>query len=259
MTVLAIEAGNTRIKAGLFEVDSAGLPHLLGQTVAWPHGSPLARDTLTQLARGTHISEALVSGSRPSAVEGLTSLLKTRGLFRPPLPRLTVVSRYDQIAVPLGISFPETVGLDRLLAARAALVNRPVGEGRIIISAGTATTVDLIDREGRFAGGAILPGIDLGGQALHTQTELLPLMTAQLIDPDVEVLGRHTRAAIASGLLWGQVGAVREIASRLARDHSVPGPWLLTGGAAPWLAPGLASLVTPRPDLTLFGLALTSP
>jgi type III pantothenate kinase len=135
----------------------------------------------------------------------------------------------------------------------AAVRLHPGGGPGLVVSCGTAITVDRIAVDGTWQGGAIAPGLRLSARALH-------LLTAQLPEVDISeappVWGPSTLPALAAGVYWGVVGSIRELLKRQETDL-LPSPWLLwTGGDAPNLAPWIAGddahIV---PDLVLLGLS----
>ena len=149
------------------------------------------------------------------------------------------------------------MGIDRLLNAVAANHIRPDKTPAVIIDCGTATTVDYISAAGAFAGGAILPGFELSARALHQYTARLPLIdVATLGHSPPNPLGHNTAAAIQSGLFWGQLGAVRELITRLS-DDTVSPLILLTGGGGSLLQPYISEAIY-EPHLSLQGLSLTA-
>lgn len=136
----------------------------------------------------------------------------------------------DATSIPIEarIPHPARVGPDRLLAAWGASLNRTVP--LIVIDLGTATTVDAVDAEGAFAGGAILPGMALGASALAASTALLPAVELSLPS---RAIGRDTVAALRSGVVLGHLGAIREVATRIAGELAPDGPRpaaIATGG-----------------------------
>jgi type III pantothenate kinase len=164
------------------------------------------------------------------------------------------ISRHGDLPLNISVDSPERVGIDRLLNAVAANVLRPVGQPAIVVSSGTATTVDLITGDGVFAGGAILPGFELAGRSLHEHTALLPqISAAELSGLSVPALGKNTQAAIRAGLLYGQVGAVKELIERLSPDES--SVVYLTGGNGALLAPFFVGRATFETELALRALA----
>ena len=150
-------------------------------------------------------------------------------------------------------SNPLEVGTDRIAGALAAVSLFP-GKNIIVVDFGTATTLDAINKEKIYYGGAIFPG-------LETSMESLSLKTAKL--PSVEILrrehviGRSTSGSIQSGLYFGQLGMVKEITNQMTKElFKSDTPIILATG-------GFSRLFEPenifhdvRTDLVLLGLRL---
>ena len=151
---------------------------------------------------------------------------------------------------------PERVGVDRLAAAVAANTIRQPNRPAIVIDAGSAITVDLVTRDGAFAGGAILPGFRMSAQALYG-ADLLPLAELAPNDEPPPALGRDTAGAIRSGLFWGAVGSVRELVARLSVTLDQQPEIFVTGGDLRQLAAHLpgAQYV---PHMVLAGIAIAA-
>jgi type III pantothenate kinase len=246
--LIAVDVGNCRIKLGHFDEGateplprpdrSVALPLDASdkQLIGWLPGAPAPGDYMW----------AISSVNRPAATRIVESL-KRMGV-----QRTCVLTRGD---VPMAVDLPQPdqVGLDRLvnaLAARAICPGVPV----IVVSIGTAITVNLVSADGAFLGGAILPGLDMSARALHEFTDLLPLVEVAQTDTRI---GRSTNEAMQLGLYWGAIGAVREVIGRLAPDASVE--VVLTGGGAESLVPNLSDGKRSFqwvPHLTLSGIAL---
>lgn len=155
------------------------------------------------------------------------------------------------VAIPIANATrrPEQVGVDRLLAALGAWHARGAS---IVIDAGTALTIDLVTEGPTFQGGAILPGRELSAQALRAGTALLP--EVRFDTAPAARLGRDTEEAIACGIFWGQIGALRLLAARMRAEAPHAG-LCITGGAAPLLAPHLGEAAHHDPDLVFRGIA----
>jgi type III pantothenate kinase len=252
--LLAIDAGNSRLKFGLFV----------------PSRSAFYRRTGTTVSRVVDVSwqaeGAVIAGSNPQAVERVLSSWHDTGMAEP-----LVVRERAEIPVSVDVDFPEKVGLDRLLNAVAANALRPASRPVIVVDSGTATTVNWISSAGTFCGGAILPGLEMSAKALNHYTAVLPLLPVQDLGGELPISpGRNTREALRNGLFWGQVGAIRELVRQLCRQpgirepdfngdqDSADSPWMiLTGGGGPVLSsqfPGLLLL----PSLGMHGLVLTA-
>lgn len=279
-TILAIDAGNSRLKFGLFVPSRSSFYRRSGSNVhkfADPSGdfptclqflAVPSNDAVPWKALGNwEPKRTIIAGSNYRAVERILEEWKLSGL---PVPQ--IIRDRTSIDVQLDVDFPDKVGLDRLLNAVAANVLRPVDRPAIVIDSGTATTVNCVSRGGIFCGGAILPGLEMSAKALHHYTAALPEIPVQEMGGQLpKVPGRNTRDAIRAGLFWGQVGAIRELVHQACddqklndpdfhgeRDDDRNSPWMiLTGGGGPVLHsqfPGLLLL----PSLGMYGLVLTA-
>jgi type III pantothenate kinase len=157
---------------------------------------------------------------------------------------------------------PARVGIDRLVAALAADRLRRPNRAAIVVDLGSAITVDLVDADGAFCGGAILPGIAMSVRALAEHTDALPHVPMDHLDHQPAVIGKSTVPAIQSGIYWGTVGAVRGISAEMSRGLSAAPDMFLTGGASAGVARLIAAESEGRvhhvPHLVLAGIALVN-
>lgn len=227
----------------------------------------LFRDWLVQVSSlSAHVS-GVIAGANPTGIERVLQGWPDDFGAAP-----SVINGSENFPLTIDVEEPRKVGIDRLLNAVAANVIRDAGRAAVIVDSGTATTVDYVTSAGGFAGGAILPGFELSARALHHYTALLPLVSIEeLAGSAHEPVGQNTRKAIHSGLYWGQVGATRELVSRLSapfappfgsapatsahHDRHRPPVLLLTGGGGPLLKTQLQDACL-EPHLALQGLAL---
>lgn len=195
-----------------------------------------------------------VSSVNPPVAERLRAALERRGVADVRLFR----SARD-VSLSHRLENAETAGADRALAVLAATRLHPGGGPGLVVSCGTAVTVERIGEDQIWQGGAIAPGLGPLARSLHELTAQLPRLALEpLNEPDEPppAWGASTVPALRSGLYWGLVGSIREILTRQAEGFRRV-PWLFwTGGDADWLAkrvawPG-ARVV---PDLVLRGLA----
>ena len=127
----------------------------------------------------------------------------------------------------------------------------------IVIDAGSAITLDMVSPAGDFLGGAILPGWQIMAHALSTGTHLLPYVDCSALDAAPDIVGRSTEKAIASGLYWGSLGAVRELVQRMSERWEQTPDQLLAGGDLQMLLPHLGPRVRCVPDMVLRGVIET--
>lgn len=160
------------------------------------------------------------------------------------------------LPIPIGRRLdPESiVGQDRLLNAAAAFDG--LKQACVVIDAGTAITVDFVDGEGTFHGGAILPGARLQLRSLFEHTELLPEVSFEAPDPGA--FGANTVQAMRHGVFYGIRGAVRHLVERYAEFYEAYPHVVATGGDAHSLFDGDELIEHVINDLTLQGIAVTA-
>ena len=159
------------------------------------------------------------------------------------------------LAWKLDVDFPERVGTDRVLAAWAAWNLTDRHAPLLIIQAGTAITVDAVDEHGRYAGGAILPGLRLTLNAMAGGTDLLP----QLFTPHAPIElpplpAKNTEAAMLAGGVAAVIGGIDHLLRRYQDRWSASLPSYLSGGTRAYLSPLLAHPVRVVDHLVLLGL-----
>lgn len=256
--LLCIDVGNSRTKFGLFrseerEKAGSGLPACAASTVV-EHGRALRWQKLRgdlSVHRGD-IIRGFVAGSNP---DGVGSVLEGWPKDWPPPTMLEDVSRFP---LEIRLDQPQKAGVDRILNAVAVNRIRTAGRPAVIVDTGTATTVDAVSSDGAFEGGAILPGFELCARALNQYTAYLPYITVdELQEESSDPLGVNTRAALRSGLIWGQIGAIKELVQRLAERWENAPDVVLTGGGAPLAAPHLPQARW-EAHLSLQGLAVVA-
>lgn len=216
---LAIDIGNTAVKWAAFEgrelrESGVGMPGALLAD---------AESVLT-----------CASGEMPESLAGVRRLDAST-----PLP------------IQLDYKTPATLGADRIADACGAW-SLHKGEACLVIDAGTCITVDFIDGAGVYHGGAIMPGLKMNLQALHTFTAKLPLLDIDNVKR-APVLGRSTEESILAGTLGATMLALAGYVA-LYREKAPALHVLVTGGDARHLADAGATGWEMQPLLTLKGL-----
>ena len=151
--------------------------------------------------------------------------------------------------VRIGIDNPREVGADRVVNAAAA--HRLYGGPLIVIDFGTATTLDAVSEDGEYLGGAIAPGIGIAAEALFQRASKLPRI--ELIPPE-HAIGRNTVTAMQSGVMFGYVGLIENLVSRIRRELDGHVKVVATGGLANVIAKETGVIDEVNSNLTLIGL-----
>lgn len=158
----------------------------------------------------------------------------------------------EDLPIPIVTALDEhaTPGQDRLLNALAAFDH--MKQACVVVDCGTAVTVDFVDGEGVFQGGAIAPGASMQLHALHEHTAALPHV--HLAVPAPSAFGKDTAQAMLNGVYFGIRGMVRHLVERYAEAYEAFPPVVVTGGDAPILFQDDELVDRMIPDLTLWGI-----
>ncbi len=147
---------------------------------------------------------------------------------------------------------PREVGADRIVNAVAA--REQYGAPVIVLDCGTATTFDIVSPAGRYAGGLILPGIEVALAALCQRAAKLPEVSLTRTDT---LIGRDTAGSMQAGSYWSSIDGISGLISRLKRENGYAGaPVVATGGLIPLLRNDLPDVDHHEPHLTLKGLLI---
>ncbi|MDN5364645.1 MAG: type pantothenate kinase [Eubacteriales bacterium] len=153
--------------------------------------------------------------------------------------------------MPIKYENPREVGADRIVNAVAAydLYGGPL----IIVDFGTATTFCAVSEKGEYLGGAIAPGIGISAEALMARAAKLPRV--ELVKPK-SVIGRNTIMSMQAGIIYGYVGLVEYIVTRMKEEMGGTAKVVATGGWAELIARETNCIQEVHPHLTLYGLWL---
>lgn len=231
--ILCIDSGNSRIKWGVHD------GQCWVETGALPHTDLAALSELTKRYQPAKVIFSNVAGDAAAQ-----SIRQTLAVWQP----LFVEARSSRQAAGVTNQYenPQQLGVDRWCALIGARGQTP--RPCLVVMAGTATTIDTLDETGHFPGGLILPGFDLMRLSLSRDTAALPLAEGHH-----QSHPKNTSNAIISGCLEAQAGAIERAFGRIA--HLPGATCLLSGGAAPWLAPLLTIPHRQIDNLVLEGLA----
>jgi type III pantothenate kinase len=248
--LLTIDVGNTNTKLAIFEGSE-----LRG---AWRAATDTTRTAdeyavwLTQLMelnglKRADVDGAIIASVVPETTFNLVTLCRRYFNTQP----LVVGDPAVKLGIQALIDRPEEVGADRLVDAVAA--QERYGGPLIVVDFGTATTFNLVDRDGNYAGGVIAPGINLSLKALYMAAAKLPRVDVRRPQ---RVIATNTVQAMQSGIFWGYVGMIEGIVARMRAEAEAELPVIATGGLASLFAGATTAITTVDSDITLRGLLL---
>ncbi|MDH5749549.1 MAG: type III pantothenate kinase [Rhodospirillales bacterium] len=247
--LLAIDSGNTNIVFAVFGDDG----EILGEWRSSTNSNRTADEIgvwLTQLMtlnnlKRDDVSASIVATVVPATLFSLKTLCRKYFDCDP----LVVGEKGVKLGLNVLLDRPEEVGADRLVNAISAF--ETYGGPLIIVDFGTATTFDVIDENGNYAGGIIAPGINLSLEALHQAAAKLPRVG---IGQPKSVIGKDTVSAMQSGIFWGYTSLIEGLVKRIQDEFGARMDVIATGGLAPLFADSMACIKCSDSELTLRGL-----
>ena len=193
------------------------------------------------------ISDVIISSTVPRVVFNLRVLSDRYFNTRP-----IVVGKPDcKVPIDVRVDAGTAVGPDRIVNSVAGY--DLFGGNLIIVDFGTATTFDVVEKDGAYVGGVIAPGVNLSLQALHQMAAALPHVD---IARPKEVIGTNTVACMQSGVFWGYIGLVKEICRKIIEEKQEVMKIIATGGLAPLLQSSDQLFEAVEDNLTMHGLRL---
>ena len=227
MNIIAIDIGNTNITTALYiddkEIFTESVPgdktDKLSKiiTSSWEQ-MPFVKSAKVKKREGVIV----VSSVKPAWTELVAGICKKK-LDE----KIKQIGKDIPLPIEMGVENPSQVGTDRVVSAAAAFA--VVEDAVIIADFGTAVTIDLVDEQGVFLGGAICPGFELTARALEEGTAKLGKVK---VTRPKNPVGGNTIEAINCGLYFSAIGLLETITRKYAEEI---GKWpqiILTGGAA---------------------------
>ncbi|MEO1040367.1 MAG: type III pantothenate kinase [Pseudomonadota bacterium] len=246
--LLVIDVGNTNT---LFAVHDGG--DWRAQWRAATHTTRTADEYAVWLSQLMALSELSFDDLEACVISSVVpqSLFNLRNLARRYLgTEPIVVGDLDvDLGVRVNLPRPQEAGADRLVNALGCRVK--YSGALIIVDSGTATTFDVLSKDGVFEGGVIAPGINLSMQALHQAAARLPRIA---IEKPQRVLGKDTVGAMQSGVFWGYIDLIDGLVGRLKAEYGEPMTVIATGGVASLFEGSARTIDHYDPDLTIRGL-----
>ena len=261
--LLAVDIGNTAVTLGVFETarpveGDGGLAEPLWRRrlatsgESSPEGwSGAVEGVLSEAGMGAgDVDSAMVCSVVPGVEAAFSAAL--RALFGSP-PLVLSDGQAAGRAARMGVltDDPAEVGADRVVAAAAAYA--VYGGPVIVVDSGTALTVDYVDGDGNYLGGAIAPGVETSSAALiEKAARLAPV---ELRRPE-RAVGRSTDEALRSGAYYGFSGLVDRIVEKMEAEEGRAATVVATGGGAGLVAGGSDRIGVVDESLVLKGLLL---
>lgn len=247
--LLAVDIGNTQTHLGAFRGTDLA-EHWRFRTVSGATGDEIAERIAGLLALSGidrhEIDSTVVSSVVPPL--GREYEVMARRYFDAPCLQ---VGPGIKTGMAIRIDNPYEVGADRLVNAVAAFDR--VAAACVVVDFGTGINFDCVSGAGEYLGGAIAPGVEVSLTALTERGARIPRI--DLAEPEAAI-GKSTKGAIQSGVIFGFAGLIDGIARRILSELGGEPTVIATGGLAHTIAPFCETIDEVDDLLTLTGLRL---
>ncbi len=251
--LLAFDIGNTNIVIGVFDKDQLIKKWRLISDINKSeddYAVDIVELCLTEKIDCLKISGAIIASVVPKLTATINEAVKKLTSESTSEKIMIVGSENVDLKIDLQIKNKEEIGSDRVINSIAGF--KKFGGNLIILDFGTATTFDVVGKNGEYLGGVIAPGINLSLKALHDMTAQLPKIS---VKSQKNVIGKTTIEAMNSGAFFGYIALIEGMISKIEDELGHKTTRIITGGLAELFKDALKNTIEHfEPDLTLEGL-----
>lgn len=216
--LLSIDIGNTNITLAVFDKNN------LVETFRLASDKDLSKEEyqilLKTLCKEYDIKDCVIA----SVVEELNVVLKQACDKAFDLESMLIDTNID-CGLKIKLKNPNEVGADRIANAYCAKLKYSLPA--IVVDIGTATTFDIVSRNGEFLGGVIMPGLNLQFKSLSANTSKLPKINAGISE---KAIGDSTENALLSGIMRGSACAIEGLIHQCELELGEKATIIATGG-----------------------------
>ncbi len=247
--ILAVDVGNTNIVVGCIKDEEILFVERISTDVSKTELEYVVMfSALLDIydIKNSDISGAIIASVVPPLVNILKTAIEKRFGVKPLL-----VGPGVKNGLKIQMDNPAQIGADLIVDAVAGV--RYYGAPLVIIDMGTATTISVVDKEGAYVGGVILPGVKVSLDSLVTRTSQLPNIS---LDPPRKVIGTNTIDCMKGGTIFGQASCLDGMVMRMWEELGYETKVVATGGLAGKIVPYCKREIIYDNELTLKGLGI---
>lgn len=228
--ILAVDIGNTNIMIGVIDSEKTYFVERLTTTIGKTNLEYAI--TLKSILEIYHINPKQLEGAIISSVVPplnrtlMGAIQKITGITA------KLVGSGMKTGLNIMMDNPRSVGSDMIVNSIGALTEHE--PPLIIVEMGTATTMSVIDKNGRYIGGAILPGLRVSMDSMSSTTAQLPRIS---LDTPKKVIGKNTTDCMRSGIIYGNASMIDGMLTRIENELGQPATIIATGGIAKVILP----------------------
>lgn len=245
--LLAIDIGNTNITMGCIRNDEILFTARIAtdrNRTSDQYGVEIKNMLEVFGVRTDDISDCIISSVVPpvfnSVKTGVVKVIKKQPM---------VVGTGLKTGLNIQVATPSQVGSDRIVIAVAALAEYKAP--LILMDLGTATTIEVVEKENVYAGGVIIPGVRTSLDALISKAAQLPGIS---LEQPKQVIGKNTVDCIRSGMMYGTAAMIDGMIDRMEEELGHSATLIATGGLAQFITPLCKRSIILDKDLLMKGL-----
>ena len=224
MNVLIGDIGNTTTKICLIEIQTFKIKKIIYFNSSYILSKHILKKKLTKIIKNKSINKIALFSSVVSKYQlSLKKFLKTN--YRIHLKEIK--EKNINKIVKINIQNKKQVGSDRI--ANAVGVYKKYKSNSIVLDFGTATTFDVVTKNGIYNGGIIAPGVNLSLRGLVTAADQIPIFS---LKKQKKIIGKNTIEALRSGFYWGYIGLINNIILKIEKETKKKYKIIFTGGYA---------------------------
>lgn len=247
--ILAVDMGNTHTEVGIVDGDRIAATSRIAtdlKKTETEYAALLYMILTVRKISPDKVEGAVISSVVPSLTHVLKEAVKLT-IGKKPL----VVGPGIRNGLKIAIDDPKTLGADMVVDAVGGI--KIYGSPLVIIDMGTATTITVVDKEGVFRGGAIVPGVKLSLEALAHGTSQLPMIG---LESPGRAVGTNTIECMKSGIIYGQAALLDGMIDRMREEMGCEAKVVATGGLARVVIPYCRHEIILDNELMIKGLKL---
>lgn len=245
--LLAIDIGNTNIVIGCIQDDEILFQARIATDrikTSDQYGVEIKNMLEAFGVQREDISDCIISSVVPPVFHSVrTGVVKVIG--KQPM----VVGPGLKTGLNIHVDVPSQVGSDRIVIAVAALAEYKAP--LILMDLGTATTIEVVEKNNTYIGGVIFPGVRISLDALTSRAAQLPGIS---LDKPRRVIGKNTVDCMRSGMIFGTASMIDGLIERMEQELGYQATIVATGGMAQFITPLCKRQIVLEKDLLLKGL-----
>ena len=246
MNVLIGDIGNTNTKICLVELKTYKIKKLIHFNSSNIYSNSFLKKTLKKIIKNNTISKtALFSCVVPKYQSILEKFIKK--FYKIKLREIK--EKKIKKIIRINIKNKNQVGSDRI--ANAVGAYKRYKSNCIVLDFGTATTFDVIVKNGIYNGGIIAPGVNLSIKSLSSSADQIPIFSMK---KQRKIIGKNTIEALRSGFYWGYSGLINNIILKIEKETKKKYKIIFTGGYADLFKTSIIRSFTIDKNITIKGI-----